>query len=107
MHLKRAIERKLKPLPKVFSNLYKNVDFVTRKTKAFKKATRITALVINFTKKLREKSMPQTITAIDMTQARNTLINSIQQTHYGEISAKLKNKYRKNKSTNDTAAKHR
>ena len=68
-----------------------NVIGIT-KYSTLNKTLRVTALVIHFTRKLREKTKSNTVTAIDMKHARNALLQSVQQFYYGEILSKIKDK---------------
>ena len=54
------------------------------------KTLQVTTLVIHFTRKLREKTKSNTVTA--MKHARNALLQSVQQFYYGEILSKIKDK---------------
>ncbi|XP_078370370.1 uncharacterized protein LOC144654152 [Oculina patagonica] len=71
-------------------NLLNVIDITKYST--LNKTLRVTALVIHFTRKLREKTKSNTITAIDMKHARNALLQSVQQFYYGEILSKIKDK---------------
>ena len=70
------------------ANLLNVIDIT--KYSALNKTLRVTTLVIHFTRKLREKTKSNTVTA--MKHARNALLQSVQQFYYGEILSKIKDK---------------
>ena len=70
------------------ANLLNVIDITKYST--LNKTLRVTVLVIHFTRKLREKTKSNTVTAIDMKHARNALLQSVQQFYYGEILSKIK-----------------
>ena len=72
------------------ANLLNVIDITKYST--LNKTLRVTALVIHFTRKLREKTKSNTVTAIDMKHARNALLQPVQQFYYGEILSKIKDK---------------
>ena len=72
------------------ANLLNVIDITKYST--LNKTLRVNALVIHFTRKLREKTKSNTVTAIDMKHARNALLQSVQQFYYGEIRSKIKDK---------------
>ena len=67
------------------------LSFIT-KYSTLNKTLRVTALVIHFTAKLREKTKSNTVTAIDMKHARIVLLHSVQQFYYGDILSQIKDK---------------
>ena len=69
------------------ANLLNVIDITKYST--LNKTLRVNALVIHFTRKLREKTKSNTVTAIDMKHARNALLQSVQQFYYGEIRSKM------------------
>ena len=76
--------------PQKSTNLLNAIDITKYST--LNKTLRVTALVIHFTAKLREKTKSNTVTAIDMKHARIFLLQSVQQFYYGDILSHIKDK---------------
>ena len=72
------------------TNLLNVIDITKYST--LNKTLRVTALVIHFTTKLREKPKSNTVTTIDMKHARIVLLQSVQQFYYGDIVSKIRDK---------------
>ena len=78
--------------PQKSTNLLNAIDITKYST--LNKTLRVTALVIHFTTKLREKTKSNTVIAIYMKHARIILLQSVQQFYYGDILSQIKDKAR-------------
>lgn len=76
--------------PQKSTNLLNAIDITKYST--LNKTLWVTALVIHFTTKLREKTKSNTVTAIDMKHAHIILLQSVQQFYYGDILSQIKDK---------------
>ena len=76
--------------PQKSTNLLNAIDITKYST--LNKTLRVTALVIHFTTKLREKTKSNTVIAIDMKHARIILLQSVQQFYYGDILSQIEDK---------------
>ena len=76
--------------PQKSTNLLNAIDITKYRT--LNKTLRVTALVIHFTAKLREKTKSNTVTAIHMKHTRIVLLQSVQQFYYGDILSQIKDK---------------
>ena len=76
--------------PQKSTNLLNAIDITKYST--LNKTLRVTALVIHFTTKLREKTKSNTVIAIDMKHARIIPLQSVQQFYYGDILSQIKDK---------------
>ena len=72
------------------ANLLNVIDITKYST--LNKTLRVTALVIHFAGKLKEKRKSNTVTAIDMKHARIVLLQSVQQLYYRDTLSKIKHK---------------
>ena len=76
--------------PQKSTNLLNAIDITKYRT--LNKTLQVTALVIHFTAKLREKTKSNTVTAIHMKHTRIVLLQSVQQFYYGDILSQIKDK---------------
>ena len=77
------------------ANLLNVIDITKYST--LNKTLRVSALVIHFTRKLKEETKSNTVTAIDMKHACNALLQSVKQFYSGEILSKIKDKDKGNR----------